>query len=250
MAREDDPTRRQVIVGGALGLLGVAALPGCTSTSDGPSPTRDAGSLADAAVASDAGELQCEPTVAQAEGPFGQDGLERSNLNLYGHTGVPFTLSGRVLDESCRPLLGAQVLLWHATPSPPGAVPRTLTEDRDYTAAVYDHPLEAGQVTPDGRTVPTPERMYYGWMRSDVEGRYRFESLRPGWYLNGSTYRASHLHVQVMVAGAVRLTSQIYFPDDPFNDRDGIYLDCTPTGRCTMAMNGQGEGTYDLVLTG
>jgi protocatechuate 3,4-dioxygenase beta subunit len=275
-------------VGAAIGLIGVATLPGCSNNDVGTIPdaggpdaggpdaseapqsdggaladsglnpdagdlvdagqSPDAGDLTDTGIAPDAGDLECDPTVAQAEGPFGQDGLERSNLNLYGHTGVQFSISGRVMDLACRPIPNAQVLLWHATPSPADQVPRTLTEDTDYTAAVYDHPAEAGQTTPDGQTVPTNERMYYGWMNSDAEGRYRFESLRPGWYLNGATYRASHLHVQVLVAGQVRLTSQIYFPDDPFNARDGIFLDCTPTGSCTMAIDGQGAAAYDLVL--
>lgn len=198
--------------------------------------------------APDAGPEQCDPTIAQAEGPFGQDGLQRSNLNLYGHRGVAFELRGRVVDAACQPVAGAQVLLWHATPSPPGVQPQTLTQDPEYEAAVYDHELEGGKMTPDGQTIPTGERQYYGWVETDAEGAYAFQSLRPGWYLNGARYRASHLHVKVLVNGQARITSQIYFPDDPFNDDDQIFLACANVGNCTMVLEAPGQGRYDLAI--
>lgn len=48
-------------------------------------------------------------------------------------------------------------------------------------------------------------------------GLYRLNSIRPGQYLNGDQYRPAHIHAKVWVDGAVVLTTQLYFADDPYN---------------------------------
>ena len=45
----------------------------------------------------------------------------------------------------------------------------------------------------------------------------------PGHYLNGARYRPAHLHVKVHVAGAERLTTQLYFEGDPYNEGDAWF---------------------------
>ena len=179
-----------------------------------------------------------------------QAGFERSNFDLYGHSGIALTLSGRVLNADCEPVAGAQVLMWHATPSPPGVVPATAQSDPDYDSAVYDHANQAGQATPDGEAVPTGEQMYYGWVTTDDEGRWEFTTLRPGWYLNGATYRPAHLHVRVYLGAEELLTTQLYFPDDPFNELDGIQVNACNNELCYVEYQDEdgAVATFDLAV--
>ena len=238
---------------GSLAACGDDANAGDDTTSDTTSQGSGDGETGESETGEsstgETGEPVCAPTPAQTAGPYPQPGFERSNLDLHGHLGRRFALSGLVLDSNCEAIPDAQVLLWHATPSPPGVQPTTLEADPDYDAAVYDHANLAGEMTPDGQTIPTGEQMYYGWVRTDADGRYRFESLRPGWYLNGAVYRASHLHVRVFVGGDLHLTTQLYFSDDPFNEDDPIYVAACGAGGCTISFDEPvepAEGYFDL----
>jgi protocatechuate 3,4-dioxygenase beta subunit len=53
-------------------------------------------------------------------------------------------------------------------------------------------------------------------------GRYGFWTLKPGAYRDGKTHRAPHLHFQV-TGRDYRLVTQMFFPDEPLNDRDHWY---------------------------
>ena len=124
-----------------------------------------------------------------------------------------------------------------------------MSADPTYDAAIYDHVNQSGAATPDGQSVPTGLQMYYGWVTSDADGRYSFSSLRPGWYLNGASYRASHLHIKVFVGGVEVLVTQLYFPDDDFNALDPIFVSACSSGACTIAFDDPAEpeaGTFDL----
>ena len=51
------------------------------------------------------------------------------------------------------------------------------------------------------------------------DGSYQFDTILPGRYLNGSTYRPSHIHVRVRwddENGSNDFISQLYFEGDPF----------------------------------
>jgi len=47
----------------------------------------------------------------------------------------------------------------------------------------------------------------------------------PGFYLNGSQFRPAHLHLKVRVQDEERLTTQLYFEDDPYLDADPFVED-------------------------
>jgi protocatechuate 3,4-dioxygenase beta subunit len=139
-------------------------------------------------------------TASNIEGPFYKPGApERSKLpvpfrggiSLVGPPIPTLVVEGRVVDDRCRPVPGARLDVWQA----------------DHTGA-YDN---------DGFGMR-------GQLRTDADGRYRFETLRPGHYLNGDRYRPAHIHVKVGATGHRRLTTQLYFPNDPYNAGDPFIL--------------------------
>jgi protocatechuate 3,4-dioxygenase beta subunit len=72
----------------------------------------------------------------------------------------------------------------------------------------------------------------------EAQGRYRFETIVPALYPG----RARHYHVKVQPKGGRLLTTQLYFPGDPGNSRDGLY-------RRELEMKTKpGEGDFDFVV--
>ena len=128
-----------------------------------------------------------EPTIRQTEGPFFKPkSPERSDLREPGAGGRPFELSGFVLTRRCRPLGGAVVDLWHA-------------DDK----GEYDN---------------TGFR-YRGHVTTGPDGAFRFRTIAPAAYPG----RTRHYHVKVQAPGSRLLTTQLYFPDEPANRRDGLF---------------------------
>jgi protocatechuate 3,4-dioxygenase beta subunit len=145
-------------------------------------------------------------TPSQTEGPFFKPNSPmRANIAA-GLPGMRFTVSGRVLDRSCRPIPGAQIELWQAD-----------------AAGNYD---ERG------------DRLR-GHIFSDEAGAFRFETIRPGRYPG----RTPHLHIKVQRPRGRVLTTQLYFPDEPGNRRDGIY-----DRRLVMTLAGAEAGRFDFVV--
>lgn len=67
---------------------------------------------------------------------------------------------------------------------------------------------------PDARGLPSAIARLHGWMRSDSEGRYRFETIRPGLYPDRSA--PSHIHLHVIEPGRCTYYAGDYlFDDDP-----------------------------------
>lgn len=156
----------------------------------------------------------CAPTLTDIEGPFYRpDAPERAELARAGDDGVPLLLAGRVFDaDGCTPLAGAIVDLWHADPD-----------------GVYDN--------------TSASMDYRARVTCDAEGRWRIQTFEPGRYLNGAQFRPAHIHVKVWAGGAERLTTQLYFPGDPYNDVDPWY-----DPRLEIARTGEAEATFDLVV--
>jgi protocatechuate 3,4-dioxygenase beta subunit len=151
-----------------------------------------------------------EPTVAQTEGPFFKPrSPERADLIEPGVKGRPMILSGQVLDRACRPVGHALVDLWQAD------------DHGDYDNTGF---------------------RLRGHVFTDAEGRYRFRTIVPALY----TGRTRHFHVKVQPASAPLLTTQLYFPDEPMNRRDGFFR-----SELTMRMYRVGEdldGRFDFVV--
>ncbi len=128
-----------------------------------------------------------EPTPPQTEGPFYKlSSPERRSLIEPGLAGTRLDLSGRVFGRDCRPLAGALLDFWHAD-----------------GAGHYDN---------EGFRLR-------GHQFTDAEGRYRLTSVMPGLYPG----RTRHFHVRVQPRDGRVLTTQLYFPGEPRNRRDGLF---------------------------
>jgi protocatechuate 3,4-dioxygenase beta subunit len=151
-----------------------------------------------------------EPTIRQSEGPFFKPkSPERSDLREPGAGGRPFELSGFVLTRRCRPLGGAVVDLWHAD--------------------------DKGEYDNSGFR-------YRGHVTTGPDGVFRFRTIMPAVYPG----RTRHYHVKVQAPGSRLLTTQLYFPDEPANRRDGLFQQAL-----LMRVANTGEspaGRFDFVL--
>jgi len=128
-----------------------------------------------------------EPTPRQTEGPFFKPrSPERADLIEAGMKGRPIELTGLVLDPACKPMAHALLDLWQAD-----------------DAGDYDN---------------TGFRLR-GHQYTDAQGRYRFRTIVPAVYPG----RTRHFHLKVQPATGRLLTTQLYFPDEPANRRDGLF---------------------------
>ena len=95
-----------------------------------------------------------------------------------------------------------------------------------------------------------------GQMRTDAQGRYAFESIRPGHYSG----RPRHYHFNVSAAGHVPLTTQLYFVGDPnLGDNDTCQRPTCNSHDPTRIVafetapgpgdSTQYNGTFDITLT-
>ncbi|MCB9662202.1 MAG: intradiol ring-cleavage dioxygenase [Sandaracinaceae bacterium] len=134
-------------------------------------------------------QATCAPrTEDNIEGPFFRAGAPaRTDLVVPDEAGVRVVLGGRVLDSSCRPIPGAVIEVWHAD------------DAGDYDLAGFAH---------------------RGVLRCDAAGRYQLHTIVPGHYRVGSGFRPAHIHLEVHGRGHQSLTTQLYFPGDPHNERD------------------------------
>ena len=165
---------------------------------------------------------ECGVTEANIEGPFFRPDAPMCQVSEQGHCvlsrpdtpGRAVTITGRVLDRQCRPVRGARLEIWHA----------------DHEGA-YDHEGFA----------------FRGRLDSDEAGRYRLDTIVPGRYLNGDTYRPAHIHVKVRVPGRRVLTTQLYFAGDPYNRKDP-FIRRSLVMKLEERAGGPAKGMFDFVV--
>ena len=162
-------------------------------------------------------------TPEQTEGPYWTPGSPaRTNLREADTKGEPFVVTGAVFNTRGEPVPSAWVDFWQCDGE-----------------GVYDNQgyhLRGHQVT-------------------DAQGRYRLETVVPSEYDDYlyspegervKAYRTSHIHAKVKGPERITLTTQLYFPEAPGNEKDGIYVD-----QCLMEVtdgpNGR-EGHFDFVI--
>jgi protocatechuate 3,4-dioxygenase beta subunit len=92
---------------------------------------------------------------------------------------------------------------------------------------------------------------------SNIQGFYFFETILPGKYLNGASYRPRHIHFKITPPGFPTLTTQLYFENDTDIPGDAAASVTSGTYDAThriipISLNGQGkyEGTWDIIVDG
>jgi protocatechuate 3,4-dioxygenase beta subunit len=129
-----------------------------------------------------------DETPEQTEGPFYTPRTPRRRSLLgAGIAGRTLVLGGRVLRTDCRPVPGALLDFWQCD-----------------SKGVYDN---------DGFRLR-------GHQLTDAQGRWRLTTIVPAIYPG----RTRHIHVKVRRPGAPVLTTQLYFPGEPANRGDQIFV--------------------------
>ena len=140
------------------------------------------------------------PVVAAAESDLTRIGPGRPQAR-----GETIAIAGRILDEDLRPVRRTLVEVWGAN-----------------AHGRYSHVADA--IRNDAPLDPN----FYGFGRlvTDEDGRYRVRTIKPGAYIarrDISWWRPPHVHFSVVGSG-VRLVTQMYFPGEPLNETDFIFL--------------------------
>ncbi|HET9577449.1 MAG TPA: protocatechuate 3,4-dioxygenase subunit beta [Usitatibacter sp.] len=191
--------------------------------------------------------VQLAAGALDVPGPFVPPAFVRSgdnDLTIHGKSaplGEKMIVSGRLLDESGRPIRRSLVEIWQANASGRYAHPGDQ----------HDAPLDPN-FTGIGRTF------------TDDEGIYRFVTIKPGsypWQNHPYAWRPQHIHFSLLGNAPVqRLITQMYFPGDPLLAIDPIY-NSVPDEKArqrmvsTLALETGIEGIalgyrFDIVLAG
>ena len=151
-----------------------------------------------------AAEAAMQRTPGQVLGPFYPLGELSQNADL---TRVPgrsgraegqvLNVMGRVLNLSEEPVRDAKVEVWQAN-----------------AYGRYTHPSDTNPAPLD------PNFEGSALLTTDLEGRYRFKTIKPAPYPAGpNRFRPAHVHFQV-TGRQDRLVTQMYFENDPYNSTD------------------------------
>ena len=135
-------------------------------------------------------------TPAQQEGPFYpvEKPSDRDNdlTVVAGAAARPagsiLLLEGRLLTTDGAPIGGATIEIWQTD-----------------AGGIYLHPEDPGVAQRDVNF------QGYGETTTAADGTWEFLTIDPGYY----EPRPRHIHLKIVRDGAVQLTSQIYFSDDP-----------------------------------
>lgn len=182
------------------------------------------------ASSSEGNSLNCNPTTNDyyGEGPFytiNPPTIVNNKLADASEAGVKIIIKGRVYNLDCSEYIPNTIIdIWHADDS--GSYDNTGYNLR-------------------GKTL------------SDNNGYYIFETIKPGKYLNGSTFRPSHIHFKITPPGFQTLTTQLYFEGDSSIAGDAAASissgDFNATSRIVpLVLNSDGnlEANWDIVING
>ena len=118
--------------------------------------------------------------------------------------GERIIVTGRVLDESGRPVPGTLIEIWQAN-----AAGRYIHKNDQHPAPLDPNFLGAGRIV------------------TNENGEYRFISIKPGaypWKNHPNAWRPAHIHFSLIGRNFTeRLVTQMYFPGDPLLKYDPIY---------------------------
>jgi len=139
------------------------------------------------------------PVVAQKDKDFDLTKIEGRDGTAEGRIVI---ITGSVVDTDGKPVEDATVDLWQAN-----------------AAGRYRHPHESNKAPLDPN--------FQGWaiVPSGKAGEFRFKTVVPGAYPAADGWvRPPHIHFKVTRKGYVELTTQMYFPGEPLNDKDKLLM--------------------------
>ena len=162
------------------------------------------------------------------QGPFytaNAPSIQNDMLANSNEVGTRLILSGQVHNLACSEVIpNTEIDIWHAN------------YDGEYDNSGYN---------------------LRGKASSNSQGFYVFETIKPGLYLNGATYRPSHLHFKITPPNFPTLMTQLYFAGDPHIASDaaasitsGKFDASNRIIPLTTNANGDLEGTWDIVING
>ena len=181
-------------------------------------------------AAGDQSAVDCFATTLDyfGEGPFYTPNpplMQNNMLASLNEPGERLIISGQVRNLDCSLLIqNTEIDVWHAN--------------------------DAGSYDNSGFNLR-------GITHSNAQGFYIFETILPGHYPNGGSFRPSHLHVKITPPGFETLTTQLYFEGDEYIASDpaasqssGLY-DATHRIIPIVKNNeDKYEGTWDIVVDG
>ena len=151
-------------------------------------------------------------SLSEMTGPlFGEDSIGPLDNDLTRNAvvngepiGERIIVTGRVLDDSGRPVPDALVEVWQAN-----------------SCGRYRHKVDQHDAPLD------PNFSGLGRVLTNKQGEYRFTSIQPGaypWRNHENAWRPRHIHYSVFGAMFLsRLVTQMYFPGDPLLPLDPIF---------------------------
>jgi protocatechuate 3,4-dioxygenase beta subunit len=165
---------------------------------------------------------------AYGQGPFytaNAPAIQNDMLADSNEVGTRLILSGQVYNLACSEVIpNTEIDIWHAN-----------------DAGAYDN---------SGYNLR-------GKATSNPQGFYVFETIKPGLYLNGATYRPSHFHFKITPPSFPTLITQLYFDGDSYIPTDASASITSGTFDATNRIiplttnaNGDLEGTWDIVING
>ncbi len=122
----------------------------------------------------------CTPTFADGGGPYYLPNTPfRDVIHPAQYTGDKLIVSGKLLNNDCQtPVADAVLDVWQAD--------------------------DKGEYVND---------WYRGNIRTDAGGNYRFETVVPKGYGEGTGQRPPHIHFKVFISEKEIITSQMFFPE-------------------------------------
>jgi protocatechuate 3,4-dioxygenase beta subunit len=132
----------------------------------------------------------CALTCAATLGPCYASTLTRKDISE-GQNGLPVRLAFLIVDESCQPVPGATVDIWHTS-----------------AGGLYSG-ADASNMCTFGDAAARAGRWFRGVQTANASGRVDFDSCFPGWYSG----RTIHIHFTVRVNDSAAVTSQLFFDD-------------------------------------
>ena len=221
-------TRRDVLA--SLGLAGAAMVAACSSSPTSASPTASTATAA-TTTGGTSTTSSCVVTPEETAGPY-PDRLGMINNQAFfrqditeGRSGLPLTLTLTIVNvrQNCAAVTNASVEIWQC--------------DAAGNYSEYAQPGYNG----------TGQTFLRGVQPTNGSGQATFRTIYPGWYMG----RATHVHVQVFVNGAVVKTTQVAFPESVSSSvyRTGVYAAKGQNTTSNTSDNVFSDGVQDELAT-